>query len=126
MKSINCKWYRSNGGCKNKKVRPWFKYLPRMCIEAENKPCKFKEPMIKPPPPPSPPIDLPKSKLKYYKILEHKNTEGLVNEVNNNIKIGYTPIGRPFFAQGWYHQAMIYETDEKSRLYKELSAMWKR
>lgn len=114
MRNINCKWNDRGAWCKNENIKcSLFGVGARCCIEFDsNKTCKFKSSWPKPkypPPSPFPPKRPPppkKVELLSYKILGCVTTQELEVEVNAHIEKGFVPLGRPFLAQSWYHQAI--------------------
>lgn len=51
-------------------------------------------------------------KIKKYVVAKALDSMYFEKEVNELIYLGYEPFESPFFANGWFHQAMVkYEED---------------
>ena len=55
----------------------------------------------------------------FYKIVSTPFRKEIESLINNNIIIGFIPLGAPFFAEDWYHQAMVSNILKQNNKYEK-------
>ena len=127
MIRVNCQWNDQGTFCTNKEIkRSLFGLGSRYCIEHDvlnRRQCRLRKPRPKPIAPPSPPkpkinpvkppIDKGSTIYSNYDIISDPLVKDLVSKVNTFIRHGYILLGRPFFVQNQYHQAIIRKTKKE-------------